>query len=158
VHTEPAQDRQHPTAHRWEPLDERETPALTDLSILVVDDDRDARELVKRILGERGAEVLLAASAAEAYEILRSSRPNLLLSDIGMPEQDGYDLIRKVRALPAEEGGLTPAVALTAFARSEDRRRVFLAGYQMHVAKPVEPGELIAVCAAVTSNRAGDRA
>jgi len=138
-------------------MDDSDAPPLTDLSILVVDDDRDARELIQHILGERGATVLLAASATEAYELLRSSRPHLLLSDIGMPEQDGYDLIRRVRALPAEEGGLTPAVALTAFARSEDRRRVFLAGYQMHVAKPVEPGELIAVCAAMLNNRGADR-
>jgi CheY-like chemotaxis protein len=72
-----------------------------------------------------------------------------------MPEEDGYDLIRKIRALPPDQGGSTPAVALTAFARSEDRRRVFLAGYQMHVAKPVEPGELIAVCAAMLSQRVG---
>ena len=70
-----------------------------------------------------------------------------------MPDEDGYDLIRKVRALPAEHGGRTPAIALTAFARSEDRRRAFLAGYQMHVAKPVEPSELVAICATILSNR-----
>ena len=128
---------------------------MTQRPLLVVDDDRDARELIRRILGERGARVIVAASAAEAFELVRESRPHLLLSDIGMPEEDGYDLIRKIRALPPDQGGSTPAVALTAFARSEDRRRMFLAGYQMHVAKPVEPGELIAVCAAMLSQRAG---
>ena len=150
-----SEDRQHPTAARWDAMSDHDAPALTDLRILVVDDDRDARELIRRILGERGARVVVAASAAEAFELVRNSRPNLLLSDIGMPEEDGYDLIRKIRALPPDEGGSTPAVALTAFARSEDRRRVFLAGYQMHVAKPVEPGELIAVCAAMLRQSVG---
>ena len=124
----------------------------------MVDDDRDARELLKRILSERGATVTLAASAAEAFELVRSSKPDLLLSDIGMPDQDGYDLIRKVRALPPNQGGQVRAVALTAFARPEDRRRAFLAGYQLHVAKPVDPAELIAVCAAVLGNRPADPA
>jgi signal transduction histidine kinase/response regulator of citrate/malate metabolism len=149
AHTDSGEDRQHPSAHRDHPVQERDVPSLADRTILVVDDDLDARELIKRILAERGANVLLAASAAEAYEMLRSAHPHLLLSDIGMPEQDGYDLIRKVRALPTDQGGSTPAVALTAFARSEDRRRAFLSGYQMHISKPVEPTELIAVCAAI---------
>jgi CheY-like chemotaxis protein len=82
-------------------------------------------------------------------EVLRESTPALLVSDIGMPGEDGYDLIRKVRALKAEDCSRVPAVALTAFARSEDRQRALLAGYQLHVAKPVEPSELLTVCASL---------
>jgi PAS domain S-box-containing protein len=129
-----------------------EAPILTlrGISILVVDDDRDARDLLEKILVEQGcADVTTVSSAAEALAQLQRRRPTILVSDIGMPGEDGYELIRKVRALPADAGGRTPAVALTAFARSEDRRRALLAGYQIHVAKPVEPSELLAVCASL---------
>jgi CheY-like chemotaxis protein len=81
---------------------------------------------------------------------LRRGLPAIILSDIGMPGEDGYELIRKVRSLPPTEGGRIPAVALTAFARSEDRQRALLAGYQLHVAKPVEPSELLTVCASIS--------
>jgi CheY-like chemotaxis protein/two-component sensor histidine kinase len=124
-------------------------PNLAGTKVLVVDDDADARALIERILAEPGAEVSTAASAAEALSVLRRQRPDVLLSDIGMPGEDGYELIRRVRALGAEEGGQTPAVALTAFARSEDRRRALLSGYQMHVAKPVDRAELLAVVASL---------
>jgi PAS domain S-box-containing protein len=128
-----------------------ESPDLQGITILVVDDDADARDVMRRILGDgAGAKIILAASAAEAMELLQRQRPNILISDIGMPEEDGYDLIRKVRALPPESGGRTPAIALTAFARSEDRQRALRTGYQMHVAKPVEPSELLTVCASLT--------
>jgi CheY-like chemotaxis protein len=80
---------------------------------------------------------------------MRKSKPDLLISDIGMPGEDGYDLIRKVRALTTDACARVPAVALTAFARSEDRQRALLAGYQLHVAKPVEPSELLTVCASL---------
>jgi len=95
-------------------------------------------------------------SALEALEVLPLMRPDVLVSDIGMPGNDGYDLIQKVRSLSSVEGGGTPAVALTAFARSEDRQRALLAGYQIHVSKPVEPAELIAVCASL-AGRIGRR-
>jgi PAS domain S-box-containing protein len=124
---------------------------MTDLSgvkILVVDDDDDARGLVKRLLTGCHAEVTTAASAREALEQLKKERPHVLLSDIGMPGMDGYDLIREIRAVHFDRDAL-PAAALTAFARSEDRRRALLAGYQTHLAKPVEPAELIAVVASL---------
>ena len=94
-----------------------------------------------------GASVVSASSASEALTILPQLQPNLLISDIGMPDEDGYDLIKKVRTLSRTDGGAIPAMALTAFVRSEDRQRALHSGYQMHVAKPVEPSELITVCA-----------
>jgi CheY-like chemotaxis protein len=102
---------------------------------------------MERILRDGGASVVTASSASEALAILPRLKPNLLVSDIGMPGEDGYDLIGKVRALSRNDGGATPAVALTAFVRSEDRQRVLRSGYQMHVAKPLEPSELLIVCA-----------
>ncbi|HVF28750.1 MAG TPA: ATP-binding protein [Pyrinomonadaceae bacterium] len=120
---------------------------LEGLKVLVVDDDADTRELLKAVLGSRGVEVSAAGSAWEALELFERLRPAVLVSDIGMPGEDGYDLIRKVRALPAERGGRTPAVALTAYAGAEDRTRAFLAGYQVHIPKPVEPTELLGVVA-----------
>jgi signal transduction histidine kinase/CheY-like chemotaxis protein len=117
---------------------------LAGLRILVVDDDTDARELVKEVLSVCGATVTAADSAGWALQLLTRERPDVLVSDIEMPGEDGYSLIRKVRALPASEGGRTPAVALTAYARTEDRTRALMAGYHMHVAKPVEPAELVA--------------
>ncbi|WP_428940319.1 ATP-binding response regulator [Fontivita pretiosa] len=122
---------------------------LSGVRVLVVDDEPDARELVRRVLEMNRAQVQTAESAAQALELLRRIRPDLVLADIGMPGEDGYQFIRKLRQLPQAEGGGTPAVALTAFARSEDRRRALLAGYQMHVPKPVEPAELLAVIASV---------
>lgn len=124
-------------------------PVLKGLRALVVDDEADARELVSFILRQREAEVITAASVAEALEALERSRPDVLVSDIGMPGQDGYELIRKVRALGPERGGQIPAVALTARAGLEDRMRLFSAGYQMHVPKPVEPAELVNVVASL---------
>ena len=129
------------------------TPDLTlrDLSgvtVLVVDDDRDARELIARILGDCHATVQIAASAREAFDALRAAPPDLLISDLGMPEVDGFELLGWVRALPRNAGGLVPAVALTAFARSEDRLRALEAGFSAHISKPVEPSELIATVAA----------
>jgi CheY-like chemotaxis protein/anti-sigma regulatory factor (Ser/Thr protein kinase) len=127
--------------------------AMLDLSgvkVLVVDDEPDARLLVQRVLSNSGAEVTTAGSADEAYGKLLADRPDIILCDIGMPEQDGYELIQRIRSLPNEQGGSTPAVALTAFARSEDRRRALLAGFQLHVPKPAEPAELLAVVASIS--------
>ncbi|MEO7560633.1 MAG: ATP-binding protein [Nitrosospira sp.] len=117
---------------------------LSGIKILVIDDELDSRELINEVLTECDADVITAASAAEGLELLQSRRPDVIISDIGMPEKDGYQLIREVRNLPATHGGKTPAIALTAFARSEDRTRAMIAGYQMHLSKPVESHELIA--------------
>ena len=122
---------------------------LAGVKVLVVDDEADARALVQRLLEDRGAVVQTAGRAADAVELIRSQRPDVLVSDIGMPEEDGYALIRQVRALPVEQGGTTPAIALTAYARSEDRLKVILAGFQMHMAKPVEAAELLALVASL---------
>jgi signal transduction histidine kinase/ActR/RegA family two-component response regulator len=122
-------------------------PRLDGLTLLVVDDEEDALELVGEVLREQGAEVHMATSAREALDKFASLRPDVVVSDIGMPEADGYSLIRSIRTRPAEQGGRTPAVALTAYARPEDAQRAFAAGYQMHLAKPVEPAQLATVVA-----------
>jgi signal transduction histidine kinase/ActR/RegA family two-component response regulator len=124
-----------------------EAPRLDGLRLLVVDDEEDALTLVREALSEQGAEVHVAASAREALEKFTRLRPDVIVSDIGMPEADGFFLIRKIRALPIDQGGRTPAVALTAYARTDDAQRAFAAGYQMHVAKPVEPTQLATVVA-----------
>ncbi|HWS99761.1 MAG TPA: PAS domain-containing protein [Pyrinomonadaceae bacterium] len=113
------------------------------LKVLVVDDEVDTRTLLKMAVGRCGAEVLTAGSVREALEAVEAERPDVLISDIGMPDEDGYDLIRRVRGLPAESGGGVPAIALTAYARDEDRAQALAAGYQMHVAKPVDMAQLI---------------
>ncbi len=122
---------------------------LTGLKILAVDDEADTCELVKAALEQCGAEVTTARSAQEALEQLGRFMPDVLISDIGMPDEDGYELIRRVRQLPAKNGGAVPAVALTAYARAEDRLRILREGYQMHVPKPVELAELVAVVASL---------
>ncbi|WP_158625125.1 hybrid sensor histidine kinase/response regulator [Corallococcus terminator] len=118
---------------------------LNGVRVLVVDDEEDARELLRTLLEDSGAHVLTAGSAEEGLQVLQAERPDVLVSDIGMPGTDGYGFIERVRALPADRGGRTPAVAITAYARSEDRTRVLRAGFQSHVPKPVEPVELLAV-------------
>jgi CheY-like chemotaxis protein len=136
------------------PVADLELPSLAGVSVLVVDDEPDARDLLRRILADSEADVVTASSAAEGVEAIRQKRPHVLLSDIGMPEADGYEFIRQVRAL-GEDYRRIPAVALTAFARSEDRRRSMLAGFQMHLAKPVEPAELVAVVARLAGRTTG---
>jgi len=121
--------------------------------ILVVDDEADARDLLAQILGQAGADVIVAGSADEALETLRRWRPDVLVSDIGMPGDDGYVLIRKVRALGAGEGGQVRALALTAYARSEDRALALEAGFHTHIAKPVDPLELTALIAGLAPER-----
>jgi PAS domain S-box-containing protein len=128
--------------------------ALGGLKVLVVDDEPDARRLLAEVLERRGAEVLAASSAEEALEMLQLWRPDVLLSDIGMPDGDGYELIRRVSALPEEEGGRTPAAALTAYAGPSDRDRALASGFQLHVAKPVEPSELAAAVARLAAGAA----
>jgi PAS domain S-box-containing protein len=135
--------REHPTAVKPPPLDYKSID-LTGIKVLLVDDELDARKLVTNLLNQCKAEVRTAASADEGMQALGEFQPDVIVSDIGMPQKDGYDFIRDVRQLGAEKGGKTPAIALTAFARSEDRTRVMMAGYQVHVTKPVEPQELLA--------------
>ncbi|NRD68638.1 response regulator, partial [Corallococcus exiguus] len=124
-------------------------PELGGVRVLVVDDEEDARELLRTLLEDSGARVVTAGSALEGLQVLQAEHPDVLVSDIGMPVTDGYGFIERVRALSAEKGGHTPAVAITAYARSEDRTRVLRAGFQSHVPKPVEPGELLAVIASL---------
>jgi len=124
-----------------------ELPSLRGLRVLVVDDEADARELIARILQDAGAEVATAPSADEGIAAFLQHRPDVVLSDIGMPGEDGYSFVRRLRRLSSEDGGDTPAVALTAFARSEDRRLALMSGFQMHIAKPAEPSELVVVVA-----------
>jgi PAS domain S-box-containing protein len=128
---------------------------LRGLDVLVVDDQADARELVAQLLVECGAAVRQAASAAEAMREFVAQPPDVLLSDIGMPERDGYELIREIRRLPPDEGAQVPALALTAFARPEDRTLALQAGYQAHLAKPIQPHELAAAVARL-AGRAAD--
>jgi signal transduction histidine kinase/CheY-like chemotaxis protein len=127
--------------------------SLAGIKVLVVDDEPDARELVRWVLTDVDAEVVSAGSADEAFALMQAQRPDVIVSDIGMPGRDGYQLMREVRALPAAGGGKTPAIALTAFARTEDRTRAMLAGFQVHVAKPIEPSELVATIKSLAGNR-----
>ncbi|HET7542281.1 MAG TPA: ATP-binding protein [Polyangiaceae bacterium] len=120
---------------------------LSGVSVLVVDDELDARELVAEAFKSVGAVVYPAASAQDALSVLTSARPDVLVSDIGMPHEDGYALMRRVRSLPADQGGEIPALALTAYARTADAERAFEAGYQRHVAKPVDPLLLVELVA-----------
>jgi PAS domain S-box-containing protein len=132
--------------------------ALQGLLVLVTDDEQNARELVAEILRQHGAELMIAASASEALALIAGAKrlPDLLVSDISMPEEDGYSLIRKLRRLSGEEGGQIPAIALTAFGRMEDRVRALSAGFQMHLPKPVEPAELALVAANLTGREIND--
>jgi PAS domain S-box-containing protein len=113
------------------------------LRVLVVDDETDARELLDAVLSSAEAIVETAPSASVAFEALKRFRPHVLVSDIGMPEEDGYSLMRRIRELPASEGGGVPAIALTAFTRAEDRARALAAGYSTHLGKPAHPDELL---------------
>ena len=132
-------------------LDTIELPRLDDVAVLIVDDEPDGRTLISRILEGRGARPTCASSAEEALACLQRDRFNILLSDIGMPDVDGYEFIRKVRALESGGRAAIPAIAITAYARTEDRQRSLLAGYQMHLAKPVEARELVAAIASLLS-------
>ena len=136
----------------------RESQALLDVSlanvqVLVVDDEVDARELMKRLLEMAGATVSMAGSASEAIERILAARPDVLVCDIGMPAEDGYSLIRQLRVLEESRESALPAVALTAYARSEDRTKAIRSGFQNHLAKPVEPAELLAVVSSLAGRR-----
>ncbi|MEH2262265.1 response regulator [Nostoc sp.] len=121
--------------------------ALDGLQILLVDDNVDTRELIAFILQQSGAQVTSVSSVSEALEALVRLRPNILVSDIGMPDEDGYSLIRQVRSQEALSGEKIPAVALTAFARDEERKLALEAGFHVHLSKPIEPDKLVKVLA-----------
>jgi len=131
-------------------------PRLDALRILVVDDNPDGRALTSLLLTQAGASVQAVASVREALRMLEVERPDALVSDIGLPDEDGYALVREIRQYEAQHGGFLPAVALTGYARAEDRARIFAAGFQAHVPKPVDPVELTAALATVT-HRLRDR-
>ena len=120
---------------------------LDDVSVLVVDDDPDTRHLLATVLSLRGARVQTASSASEALTAVAHTPPDVIVSDVAMPGQDGYDLIRTIRAQPAERGGRIPAVAVTAFGGREHRVRALAAGFHTYLVKPVEPNELTWVVA-----------
>jgi CheY-like chemotaxis protein len=148
VHRADDEGRTHPTSLPPEPTD-FVSMELAGLTVLVVDDQPDARELILRVLEDCSARVLTAGSAEEAVPMVETNHPDVLITDIGMPVADGYELLRRVRELGASRGGRVPAIALTAFARSEDRTRALRSGFMVHVAKPVDPSELVATVAAV---------
>jgi CheY-like chemotaxis protein len=134
----------------------RDVGRLNGLNVLLVDDEPDARELVARLLRASGASVVSAGSGAEALSLRQQQRPDILISDIGMPGMDGYELLRRMREADEPEAERIPAVALTAFARSEDRTRALLAGFLVHVSKPVQPSELVATVASITGRTGKD--
>ncbi len=135
------------TLHTGEQRRPPDSTRLEGLRVLVVDDEADARELIRRVLADRDANVNCAASTDDALQVLEQFDPHVIVSDIGMPEKDGYALIREIRQRIGAKN--VPAIALTAFARPEDRRRSLLAGYQVHIAKPVDPHELTAAVASL---------
>lgn len=127
--------------------------ALDQLRILVVDDDDDARDLLSTVLRHRGATIIATASAREAFEALSRDRPDVLVSDIAMPGEDGFSLIARVRALPELDGGATPAIAVTAFASPTDRRRALAAGFDGWLPKPIDHDALVTLIADVCDPR-----
>jgi CheY-like chemotaxis protein len=147
-------------AEKTEPKKERNSPtttqhSLSGLRVLVVDDDRDTRELVAVVLTTCGAEMVTVGSATEALNQMERQRFDLLISDIGMPEMNGYDLIGRIRQLGEDHGGRTPAVALTAYAGIDDRKRALAAGYGMHIPKPFVAAELIGAAIFLTERHSG---
>lgn len=141
-------ERSHPAASHASTTG-AQIPSLQKVSLLVVDDEEDSRTLLQVMLSKAGATVTTAASAKQAIELWKKFIPDVLISDIGMPEKDGYSLIREIRALPAEKGGKVPAIALTAYTRTEDRIKAIAAGFQMHISKPADGAELMTMVASL---------
>jgi len=142
--------KSEPDAQRRAPQTDATTTAdrsLEDVRLLLVDDEVDTLELFAQILADTGAEIITAASAAEAMVQFEQRRPDVLICDIEMPGEDGYTLMRRLRDLAAEDGGAVPALAVTAYGRAEDRQRLIAAGYDRYLAKPIEPVELVSVIA-----------
>lgn len=130
-------DRENPE----QPIDSE--LSLQDVKVLVVEDQPDARELIRLVLQQQGAKIVEAGSAREGLEIIKESTPDILISDIGMPDENGYSFIKKVRSLPKEKGGNIPALALTAYTKEEDKQKAIAAGFQMHMGKPLDITELV---------------
>jgi len=147
LHPTTAPARVHPRTGDAVPFEA--APSLRGVRVLVVDDEPDTLETIETVLTQCGADVRTAHSTASALDEVGRWRPDLVVSDIGMPGDDGYALIARLRALGPGNGGNVPAIALTAYARVEDRLRVLAAGFQMHVPKPIEPAELVAVVGSV---------
>jgi CheY-like chemotaxis protein len=144
---EDQEDRVHPRAATKTALVLDRAPNLAGIKVLVVDDEPDTRRLLRIVLEQCGAEIRDAGSAEEGLRMAQEWKPSLVVSDIGMPGTDGYDFIQKFRDWEREHGTWVPAVALTAYARAEDRVRALSAGYQIHVAKPIDPVEFALVVA-----------
>lgn len=147
VRSEDSAREAKPPAVSTDPLETIELPRLDRARVLIVDDDQDGCALLTRILEERGAQPTCAKSAQEALDWLQKQPFDVLLSDIGMPDIDGYELLRRVRLLDASRKAPIPAIAITAYARPDDRQRSLLAGYNMHFSKPIEARELVAALA-----------
>jgi CheY-like chemotaxis protein len=130
---------------------------LSGLRVVVLDDEPDARLFVKRLLEDRGAEATVVATASDAFELVRSGTFDALLSDIGMPGEDGYSLIERVRALSPDCGGSVPAIALTAYARQADRARALAAGFSAHLSKPLQPATLVQELGRITGRARNSR-
>jgi PAS domain S-box-containing protein len=145
IQSEPEKETIVQRQEKRESLDE--VPVLSGLKVLVIDDEADTTELLKVVLEEFDTQVTTANSAAEGLAAFERINPDIIVCDLGMPQEDGYSLIKKIRALPRDLGGQTPAIALTAYAQTEDRVRALKAGFQLHLAKPVEPLELASVVA-----------
>lgn len=131
-----------------------EAKTLAGLRVLLIDDEPEARNIITLVIGRAGAEIRSCGSASEGLANLAEWQPDVILSDIAMPDEDGYSFIRKVRALSREQGGATPAAALTAYARDEDRTEALAAGYQMHISKPIAPVQLAAIIAKLAGREA----
>ncbi|MDI1310675.1 ATP-binding protein [Prosthecobacter sp.] len=153
LHSEPdTSAHQHPASTRASSSSLTQ-PLLQQVSLLVVDDEEDARTMLAKTLSMAGAEVTTASSAPQALECLRAHVPHVIISDIGMPGQDGYDLMREIRSHSEEQGGQVPAIALTAYTRTEDRIKSIAAGFQMHLSKPADSVELITMVASLAGKR-----
>jgi CheY-like chemotaxis protein len=126
---------------------------LIGLKLLVVDDQADTLVMMRSLLESFGASVACTASVAEAVPLVRTWRPDIVICDVGMPDEDGYSLLRQIRALPEDEGGGTPAIACTGYVRVEERERALAAGFEMFVAKPVIASELVAAISAVREKK-----
>jgi CheY-like chemotaxis protein len=142
-------------AHDFEPPSRVAAPVLRGIRVLVVDDDDDSRDLVLNILQNCEAITFAASSAEQALAIIVRDHPDVLISDIGMPGMDGYELVRAVRALPDERARRVLAVAVTAYARQEDQRRALAEGFQLHVAKPIEPASFAWAVARLSRDTSG---
>ncbi|NEQ29232.1 MAG: response regulator, partial [Microcoleus sp. SIO2G3] len=130
--------------------DEPARSELTGVQVLIVEDNADTREFLVTLLQQAGAEVRAVASVAEAMQCLEAAMPNVIVSDIGMPEADGYELMRRIQTLDVE----IPAIALTAYAKQEEKHKALTAGFQVHLPKPVEPGELLSSVAKLAAQSA----